>query len=148
MPSRSGASAARTAWEHPILPVDPSLTSKRFSLGLPDLVKTGDRTGREATMAEPVTGTTESSSFSNGSGSQPVVQPTEPPGEGRQTKQLVIGLLIALFLVSIMATTYISAEHLPVAHNLPWGVTGPSSLTTAVQHDTNLEIHQYANQAE
>jgi hypothetical protein len=59
----------------------------------------------------------------------------------------MIGLLIALFLVSIMATTYISAEHLPVAHNLPWGVTGPSSLTTAVQKSTDLEIHQYANQA-
>jgi hypothetical protein len=60
----------------------------------------------------------------------------------------MVGLVIALILVSIMATTYISAEHLPVAHNLPWGVTGPSSLTAAVQKGTDLEIHQYANQAD
>ena len=35
--------------------------------------------------------------------------------------RLVIGLLIALVLASIMATTYISADHAVVAHNLPWG---------------------------
>lgn len=33
---------------------------------------------------------------------------------------LFIGLLVALVLASIMATTYISADHSAVAHNLPW----------------------------
>ena len=98
-------------------------------------------------MAEPVTGTTESKTASDGASSQQVGQPLESPNSSPQKKHLMIGQLIALFLVSIMATTYISAEHLPVAHNLPWGVTGPSSLTTAVQKSTDLEIHQYANQA-
>ena len=40
--------------------------------------------------------------------------------------RLVIGLLIALVLASIMATTYISADHSAVAHNLPWGQVGSS----------------------
>ncbi|MGP0108483.1 MAG: hypothetical protein ACLPR9_06410 [Acidimicrobiales bacterium] len=99
-------------------------------------------------MAEPITGTAESGLPSNGSGSVDAEQASPSPGSTSQTKQLMIGLLIALVLVSIMATTYISAEHLPVAHNLPWGVTGPSTLTTAVQEGTDLQIHQYASQAD
>ena len=34
-------------------------------------------------------------------------------------KPLIIGLLLALVMAGIMATTYISAEHGVVAHNLP-----------------------------
>jgi hypothetical protein len=53
-----------------------------------------------------------------------------------------------LVLVTIMGTTYISADHAVVAHNLPWGVTGSSPLTTAVQKSVSLDIHQYANQSD
>jgi hypothetical protein len=105
----------------------------RLSAQRADLVRTVRRTGRDATMADPVAGTTDSRSSSHGSHSQQAVQVRDSPGKGRQTKQLMLGFLIALVLVSIMATTYISAEHLPVAHNLPWGVTGPSWLSCLIR---------------
>ncbi len=41
-------------------------------------------------------------------------------------KALILGLLIALVMVSIMATTYVTADHAVVAHNLPWGQVGSS----------------------
>ncbi|MEV0069757.1 hypothetical protein [Amycolatopsis sp. NPDC050768] len=72
------------------------------------------------------------------------VKDSKAPQWGR----LLIGLLIALVLATIMATTYISANHGVVAHNVPWGVTGSSSLTTDVQKNVSLDIHQYANQAD
>jgi hypothetical protein len=58
---------------------------------------------------------------------------------------VIVGLLIALVMTSIMVSTYVGAEHGVVAHNLPWGVTGSSSLTTAVQQKVDLQIHNYAN---
>jgi hypothetical protein len=63
-------------------------------------------------------------------------------------KAVLVGLLIVLVLVTIMGTAYISADHAVVAHNLPWGVTAPSPLTTAVQKNISLDIHQYANQSD
>ena len=62
--------------------------------------------------------------------------------------RLVLGLLIALVLASIMATTYITADHAVVAHNLPWGQVGSSPLTTTVEKSVSLQIHQYASQAD
>jgi hypothetical protein len=62
--------------------------------------------------------------------------------------RLVIGLLIALVLASIMATTYISADHAAVAHNLPWGQVGSSPLTTTVEKSVSLQVHQYASQSD
>jgi hypothetical protein len=85
----------------------------------------------------------------DGSAAQP---PTKRRDDGTSTarslKAVIIGLLIALVLVTIMATTYISADHAVVAHNLPWGVTGSSPLTTAVQKSVSLDLHQYANQSD
>lgn len=84
-----------------------------------------------------------------GSPAQPV-----PPqaGAGRpppsSAKAVLVGLLIVLGLVTIMGTTYLSANHGVVAHDLPWGVTGPSPLTTAVQKDVSLDVHQYASQSD
>ena len=63
-------------------------------------------------------------------------------------RPLLTGLLISLVMVTIMAATYISANHAVVAHNLPWGITGSSPLTTEVQQSVSLDIHQYANQAD
>jgi hypothetical protein len=60
---------------------------------------------------------------------------------------LLTGLAIALVMATIMVTTYVSSEHAVVAHNLPWGVTGPSSLTTAVQQNISLKIHHFTNQS-
>ena len=62
--------------------------------------------------------------------------------------RLVIGPVIALVLASIMATTYISADHSAVAHNLPWGQVGSSPLTTTVEKSVSLQVHQYASQAD
>src|SRR5262245_22341670 len=47
-------------------------------------------------------------------------------------RSLLVGLGIALVMVSIMATTYVWANHALVAHHLPWGQVGSSPLTTAV----------------
>ena len=57
-------------------------------------------------------------------------------------------MLIALVLASIMATTYISADHSAVAHNLPWGQVGSSPLTTTVEKSVSLQVHQYASEAD
>jgi hypothetical protein len=80
-------------------------------------------------------------------------QPATTRGDGgaskpSSVKAVIIGLLIVLALVTIMGTTYISADHAVVAHNLPWGITGSSPLTTAVQKSISLDIHQYANQSD
>lgn len=56
---------------------------------------------------------------------------------------LIIGLALAFAMVSIMATTYVWANHALVAHNLPWGQVGSSPLTTAVGNDISLDVHQY-----
>ncbi|WP_158694521.1 hypothetical protein [Streptomyces canus] len=72
------------------------------------------------------------------------------PDEGPRPpswRALISGLLIALVMASIMVTTYVSAQHAVVAHNLPWGVTGSSPLTTAVQEHISLKIHHYKDQA-
>jgi hypothetical protein len=72
---------------------------------------------------------------------------TEPtgPDEGPRPpswRALITGLLIALVMASIMVTTYVSAQHAVVARDLPWGVTGSSPLTTAVQEHVSLKIHR------
>ena len=54
----------------------------------------------------------------------------------------IVGVVQCLY-----ALNYTSAIHEPVADNLPFGVTGPSSLTTQVQKGTSLEITQYADES-
>ncbi|MER7585009.1 hypothetical protein [Kitasatospora sp. NPDC097691] len=49
-------------------------------------------------------------------------------------------------MATIMITTYVSAQHAVVARDLPWGVTGGSPITTAVQQHISLDIHQYSDQ--
>ncbi|MER6443972.1 hypothetical protein [Streptomyces venezuelae] len=61
-------------------------------------------------------------------------------------RALIPGLLIALVMATIMVTTYVSAQHAVVAHDLPWGVTASSPLTTAVQQHVSLDLHQYSDQ--
>jgi hypothetical protein len=53
-----------------------------------------------------------------------------------------------LALATIMATTYISADHAVVAHNLPWGQVGSSLLTSTVEKSVSLKVHQYASEAD
>jgi hypothetical protein len=50
-------------------------------------------------------------------------------------------------MATIVVTTYVSAQHAVVARNLPWGVTGSSPLTAAVQQHVSLDIHHYSDQA-
>ncbi len=42
---------------------------------------------------------------------------------------------------------YMSADHMPVANNLPFGVTGASPLTTEVEKTLSLQTTQYASPA-
>ena len=91
----------------------------------------------------------EASQATSGSGTEPAAQEGGNGGSKAPAwRPLIIGLVIALVMVTIMGTTYISAEHGVVAHNLPWGVTGSSPLTTEVQKSISLKIHQYANQSD
>ncbi len=85
----------------------------------------------------------------DGAAEQPAAKPGDD-GASRapQWRNLIIGLLIALVMVTIMGTTYISANHGVVAHNLPWGVTGSSPLTAEVQKSVSLDIHSYATQSD
>ena len=83
----------------------------------------------------------------SGAGQVPPAKATGGSGPATWTR-LIIGLLIALVLASIMATTYISADHAVVAHNLPWGQVGSSPLTTTVQKSISLQVHQYASEAD
>ncbi|MEU1184325.1 hypothetical protein ABZ464_43280 [Streptomyces sp. NPDC005820] len=84
-----------------------------------------------------------------GSAGDEAASPPAPDGEPRPPswRALITGLLIALVMTTIMATTYVSAQHAVVARDLPWGVTGSSPLTTAVQQKISLKIHQYEDQA-
>ncbi|MGZ4185476.1 MAG: hypothetical protein ACXWMB_06145 [Candidatus Limnocylindria bacterium] len=85
----------------------------------------------------------------NGSRPQPAPQRAGDGGsKPSSVKAVITGLLIVLALVTIMGTTYLSANHAVVAHDLPWGVTGSSPLTTAVQKNISLDVHQYANQSD
>ena len=63
-------------------------------------------------------------------------------------RSLLIGLGIALVMVSLMATTYVWANHALVAHNLPWGQVGSSPLTTTVGKSISLDVHQYASESD
>lgn len=78
-------------------------------------------------------------------------QPNQAGEAGPNTRvswrPLISALLIALVMVTIMATTYVSSEHGVVAHNLPWGQVGSSPLTATVQKNISLDVHQYPNQS-
>ncbi|MGW4489208.1 hypothetical protein ACWEOE_35905 [Amycolatopsis sp. NPDC004368] len=87
----------------------------------------------------------------------PREEPDSPPPDGAgtdaaarapQVRKVLVGLLIAPVMGTIMVTTYVWANHGVVARDLPWGVTGPSPLTSAVQQNVNMDIHTYANQAD
>lgn len=79
---------------------------------------------------------------------QPADGGTATEGRAPKWTKTIIGLLIALVMGTIMVTTYVSAEHGVVAHHLPWGVTGPSPLTSAVQQHVSMRIHTYATEAD
>jgi hypothetical protein len=85
----------------------------------------------------------------DGSGAGQASQAKGTAGSGpRSWIRLTVGLLIALALASIMATTYITADHAVVAHNLPWGQVGSSPLTTTVEKSVSLQIHHYASKSD
>jgi hypothetical protein len=101
------------------------------------------RTSSDQALAEPL------GQAPNGSGAEPAAQPGTGGGpKSPPWKLLISGLLIALVMTTIMVTTYVQAEHGVVAHNLPWGQVGQSSLTSAVQQKVSLKIHTYANQSD
>ncbi|MBS1879715.1 MAG: hypothetical protein JST31_09395 [Actinobacteria bacterium] len=74
------------------------------------------------------------------------------PGEGATGRRPVARLvLIALALVALeqclFAFNYTSSSHEPVAANLPFGVTGASSLTDGVTKNMSLELKDYSDEA-
>lgn len=84
---------------------------------------------------------------------EPAREPSSKPAHragGRRPswRLLLVGLGIAVVMVSLMATTYVWANHAVVAHNLPWGQVGSSPLTTAVGRQISLDVHQYASESD
>ncbi len=67
---------------------------------------------------------------------------------GRSNVVLIVAALgIVLFMQFLFSLNYMSSAHEPVAKNLPFGVTGASSLTTAVQDSGySLKVSQYPNE--
>ncbi|GGW84276.1 hypothetical protein GCM10010350_81270 [Streptomyces galilaeus] len=103
----------------------------------------GDGPTSPATRAPDTEGPAQPATGGSGGGRDASPGPDEGP-RPPSWRALISGLLIALVMASIMVTTYVSAQHAVVARNLPWGVTGSSPLTTAVQEYVSLKIHRRA----
>ncbi|MFD7769740.1 hypothetical protein [Streptomyces sp. NPDC059787] len=97
-------------------------------------------------MSEARGGSGRNADASSGSGTGVSPEPDAGP-RPPSWRALLGGLLIALVMATVMITTYVSAQHAVVARDLPWGVTGSSPLTTAVQEKISLRIHRYKDQA-
>lgn len=67
---------------------------------------------------------------------------------GAPRKLILASMGLVLVLQSLYSLNYMSASHKPVAHNIPFGVTGPSSLTTQVQKNMSLKITTYKSEAD
>ena len=65
------------------------------------------------------------------------------PNRARTVVALVVGIVFALFF----ALVYVSAFRDPKAHELPFGVTGSSKLTTQVEKHVSLNLKHYADEA-
>lgn len=110
---------------------------------------TEDRSGRDPRPQEPDTQTDKAEADSSAASTSVETPPRTTSDARAPSWRLVIaGLIIALVMTTIMVTTYVSANHAVVAHDLPWGVTGQSPLTSAVQKNVDLQIHTYANQSD
>jgi hypothetical protein len=64
---------------------------------------------------------------------------------GPAWRSLLVGLAVALVMVSIVAMTYVWANHV---YKLPWGEVGSSPLTAAVGRSISLDVKHYASEAD
>ena len=73
----------------------------------------------------------------------------QPAGTRRSlTVRIVIGaFIVAAVQQCLFASNYLSASHNPVAHKLPFAVTGDSPLTSAVQKHMSLKVTRYSDEA-
>jgi hypothetical protein len=78
----------------------------------------------------------------------PVAPVPKPAAQSIGWLPLLTALLIAMAMIAIMTTTYVWSQHGVVAHNLPWGQVGSSSMTAKVQKKISLDVHQYPNQSD
>ena len=59
----------------------------------------------------------------------------------------IAGLVVVLILACSLAASLIGSTHAFTLHNLPFGVTGSSSLVSAVGKKLSLKTIQYPNQS-
>jgi hypothetical protein len=72
--------------------------------------------------------------------------PANPSGPSN-TVRILAALAIVAFMQFLFSLNYMSSGHEPIASNLPFGVTGPSSLLTTVKHSGySLKVTQYRNE--
>jgi hypothetical protein len=83
--------------------------------------------------------------------SNPGNSPGQPDSGNRPGRSGLVRILAALAIVAFMqflfTLTYMSSGHAPAANNIPFGVTGSSSILTAVQKGgLSLKVTQYPNE--
>ncbi len=74
---------------------------------------------------------------------------TGPPATGRQHKwlRLLAGLGVVLAVQALFVVSYVGALHSPKSRGLPFGVTGPSPLTSAVAQQVALKTTLYPSES-
>ncbi|MFL5950547.1 MAG: DUF3533 domain-containing protein [Gaiellaceae bacterium] len=62
-------------------------------------------------------------------------------------QRLLLGLVVVLVVQALFVVSYVGAWHNPQPHNLSFGVSGQSTLATAVGRQISLREHSYADEA-
>ena len=65
----------------------------------------------------------------------------------RPGRVVIAVLLISAYYQAAFGTAYLSSGHNPVSHNMPFAVTGSSSLTSAVQKQVSLDVRTYSSES-
>ena len=63
-------------------------------------------------------------------------------------KKAVVTLAVVSVLIAIMAVCLVSAAQLLEPRSMPFGVTGPSPVVTAVQQKISLDLRNYSSEAD
>lgn len=73
----------------------------------------------------------------------------ENPKESRQVmaRKVIAGLVLVVLAQCIMALCFVSALQILVPRNMPFGVTGPSAVVSAVQSSVSLQTISYSSES-